>query len=411
MGVALDAAINPTDATIQLYDATGTVMTGTADIYLDDVLVADDASLTASGYVYSMPASLGNGSHKIRAVAPGGASNYADFTVEAATYTATVNTKVNGVAADVAGTVDLKQGGTTVATAADSGTGVYTADMVNGMYDVYINGEDTGGNITIDGAASSVTENYYTVSFSVTDAGTASGSTVSATAGIAAITSGTAVLDGKTVVITAAGAGATAYAYAWLGDGTSGETTAELTIASLSSAIDADCTVTGTTTYTATINTRVNGAATDVTGSVELKQSGTTVATASDSGTGAYTASVANGTYDIFIGGKDTDVDLIINGAANSATVNYYTVNFSVTDTGAAFGSTISATAGGAAITNGTKVLAGKAVVINASGAGAATYTYAWSGNGTSGETTGVVSIASLGGSVDATCIVTGYGT
>lgn len=93
---------------------------------------------------------------------------------------------------------------------------------------------------------------------------------------------------------------------------------------------------------------------------------------------------------------------------ANSATVNYYTVSFSVTDARTASGSTVTAMAGDTAISSGTAILAGKSVVITATGAGATSYTYVWSGRGSNGETTTALSIASLNGVVDAECIVTG---
>ena len=95
--------------------------------------------------------------------------------------------------------------------------------------------------------------NYYTVQFAVTDAGTASGSTKSATYNSVAISSGDVVLGGKQLVITAVGQGASSYTYAWSGTGTSGQTTATLTIASLSAGVTATCTVTGAPAST-TIN-------------------------------------------------------------------------------------------------------------------------------------------------------------
>lgn len=162
-------------------------------------------------------------------------------------YTATVNTRQNGLALDVSGAVTLRQSGSTVATATNSGTGVYTAEVSSGTYDVYIGSENTGSAVIVSDAPASATVNYYTVSFSVTETGTASGSTILATANSTAISSGTAVLAGKTVVITVTGAGATDYTYAWTGSGTSGETTAALTKSSLSGEVDATCTINGTT--------------------------------------------------------------------------------------------------------------------------------------------------------------------
>ncbi|MEN6419359.1 MAG: hypothetical protein ABFC73_10615 [Clostridiaceae bacterium] len=162
-------------------------------------------------------------------------------------YTATVNIKQNGLAVDATGAVTLRQSGSTVATATNSGTGIYTAEVSSGTYDVYIGSENTGNAVIVNNAPGSATVNYYTVSFSVSNAGTASGSTISATVNSAAISSGTAVLAGKTVEITAVGAGATSYTYAWTGSGTSSETTAALTKSSLSGAVDATCTINGTT--------------------------------------------------------------------------------------------------------------------------------------------------------------------
>ena len=162
-------------------------------------------------------------------------------------------------------------------------------------------------------------------------------------------------------------------------------------------------------TYAATVITRVDGAAANMT-SVELK-SGSTTLTASPTSTGVYTADAANGTYSIYVNSSDTCVPITIIGGAGSATVDYYTVNFSASDAGAASGSTVSATAGGSSITSGAAVLSGAAVVITAAGAGADSYTYLWSGAGTSGETTAALTKSSLGGTVDAICTVTGSQT
>ena len=79
-------------------------------------------------------------------------------------------------------------------------------------------------------------------------------------------------------------------------------------------------------TYTATINTKTDGTATDMT-IVVLKNGSSTVAASKDS-TGVYTANVENGTYDIYVDGIYTGVDITINYAAESADVSYYTVTF-----------------------------------------------------------------------------------
>lgn len=327
-------------------------------------------------------------------------------------YTVTVNTRVDGSASDVTGSVELKQGGTTISIAVDSGTGVFTASAANGTYDVYINGVDTGTDIAINNGTASATVNYYTVSFAAADAGTASGSTISATAGGSAISSGAVVLMGKTVVITAAGAGSSTYTYLWSGTGTSGETTSVLTMSSLSGVVNATCTVTGTTTYGATVNVNLDGIASSspVTGNVELWQSGTKVYTMTGD-SGVYTASAMNGTYNVYIGGSDTGKTVTISSGTGSVTVDYYTVSFSAVDAGTASGSTISATAGGTAISSGATVLAGKTVVLTTTGAGADYYSYFWSGSGANGETSSTITISSLNKKIDALCTVTGRAT
>ena len=102
-------------------------------------------------------------------------------------HTATIDIYKDGSAMDASGSVELRQSGSTVATAASTGeTGVYSALVLNGTYDIYIDGTDTETNITISGADGSASINYYTVAFdsqggSAVDSVTAiGGSTISA---------------------------------------------------------------------------------------------------------------------------------------------------------------------------------------------------------------------------------------
>lgn len=162
----------------------------------------------------------------------------------------TINTYTDDVSADVSDSVELRQDGSTIATATHSGTGYYSVSTTlltsENTYEIYIDDMDTGKSITYNGSAVSIDVDYYTVTFAVSDAREATGSTISATAGDSEITSIATVLSGETVIITATGAGADSYDYLWSGDGTNEETTASLTISSLSGAVDATCTVTGT---------------------------------------------------------------------------------------------------------------------------------------------------------------------
>ncbi len=326
-------------------------------------------------------------------------------------HTATVNTYVNGALGAAPGNVELKQGGVTMYTLGIFAAGVYTTSAINGTYNVYINNEDTGKDIVINNGNGSVTVNYYTVSFAVSNTGTASGSTVSATAGGSSITSGTAVLAGKMVTITVTGAGADSYTYLWSGQGTSGETTAAISIPALSDMVDALCMVTGTTTqqtYAANIYTYTDDALAAAPGNVELWQGGALKFSASVVDTGLYTASAANGTYDIYINSMDTGKNITISGADADAIVNYYTVSFTVLGTGATSGSTIIATVGGMAIPSGMAVLAGKTVVLTTNVPGGDKYIYAWSGSGTSGQNDKSITISPLSSTVNAVCTVTG---
>ena len=165
-------------------------------------------------------------------------------------------------------------------------------------------------------------------------------------------------------------------------------------------------------TYDVTVTINKDGYASPdtVTGNVELKQDGDIKATLSENG-GVYTANVANGTYDVYVNGEDTGVDLTINDAANSVTVNYYTVSFSTTITGMASGGSVTAMVDGINIDSGATVLAGKKIVLSASGMGADYYSYFWEGTGINRQDVDKLIISDLSGKVDVKCTVTGRET
>jgi len=127
----------------------------------------------------------------------------------------------------------------------DGSTGVYEAAeaIAQGEYAVYVNGVDTGETLTLTTTATSVTLDYFTVEFAVVDAGTAAGSTVSATYGGEEVTSGDVVLGGKTLVVTAVGKYAATFTYEW--DDEEETEGAVLTVEELAAAVDVTCTVTG----------------------------------------------------------------------------------------------------------------------------------------------------------------------
>ena len=124
---------------------------------------------------------------------------------------------------------------------------------------------------------------------------------------------------------------------------------------------------------------------------------------------GIVTAVVADGIWKVYDGGVYTGTDIVINGEAGGGVLNYYTVSYSVNNQGIASGSTIYADYGGSAVSSGEVVQGGKSLTITVTGAGAANYTYAWSGQGTSGQTADSVTIASLSAAVNAVCGVTGF--
>ena len=161
-----------------------------------------------------------------------------------AKYPVEIRTRIDNNLSDMDGEVELRNLKTT-AEVEKTGTGIYETTAANGTYNVYINGMDTNRIITVSNGTSIMEIDYYTVSFSSSHTGTATGSSINATAGGASIASGATVVKGTSVTITATGTGAESYTYAWSGSGTSGQTTQSLTTASISSPINASCTVTG----------------------------------------------------------------------------------------------------------------------------------------------------------------------
>ncbi|MEX1308539.1 MAG: InlB B-repeat-containing protein [Eubacteriales bacterium] len=208
----------------------------------------------------------GNGNTQIYAVA---LSDY---------HTATINIKNGGTPTNSSGAVELRQNGSTVATATLSATGVYSALVLNGDYDIYVDGTDTGENISINAANSSTTMDYYAVNFSVMEYGTASGSTIAATYDGNTISSGDVVLKGKALNIVATASGASAYTYLWTGTGTNSETNNALSITSLSTEVNATCTITGSTYVSVAFD--ANGGTVSPTS--QSKQYGSTYGKASD---------------------------------------------------------------------------------------------------------------------------------
>ena len=121
-----------------------------------------------------------------------------------------------------------------------------TAVKRSGVWKIYDGETFTGLTITVNNVEGSGVINYLTVNYTVRDVGMTGVSTISATYGGQPITGGDLVVAGQTLVITATKAGAQTCAYAWIGAGTSGQTTESITLPFLENSVNAFCTVTST---------------------------------------------------------------------------------------------------------------------------------------------------------------------
>lgn len=165
------------------------------------------------------------------------------------------------------------------------------------------------------------------------------------------------------------------------------------------------------TPFSATVTVNKDGAAySSGTPDIELSTSDMTLqnAVTGTSSGGVYTFSAPDDTKTYYVWDTTSNkyTGQSVTNSSSNAVINYYTVNFAVINQGAASGSTISAVYDSFPINSGDVVLGGKQLVITAVGQGASSYTYAWSGTGTSGELVDTVTIANLGTAVNATCIV-----
>ena len=198
--------------------------------------------------------------------------------------------------------------------------GVFTFIAYADTYKILIDGVDSGLTITIGTSGGSANVQYYTVTYKATDAGTASGSVVNGT-----VTSGTAVLAGTSVTLTAEGHGAigtgAGYTYLWNDSGSS--TDAEI-VMTVNSTVNLTCVVTGTDgTFSAKVIINVDNAQSGYfDGKVELRQ-GATVFNTPDTG-GIYTFNVLDGEYDIFVNGVKVGT-ITVSSTPGDVVIGYYT--------------------------------------------------------------------------------------
>ena len=139
-----------------------------------------------------------------------------------------------------------------------------------------------------------------------------------------------------------------------------------------------------------------------------LRQDGEIMYTGSGTGGTLTFSNVINGVYNIYDGDDDTGVTMNINGPSAAGTLDYYDVSFAKSDPGVAVGLDIHAIYGGSEIESGALVVGGKQLIIAVEGMDPGLiYTFAWSGAGTSGQTTNSITINILGNAVNAACAVT----
>ena len=162
-------------------------------------------------------------------------------------------------------TFTLRKGGNIISSGTGTNGTITFGNVISDTYNVFDGsgpagtaaGVDTGVTLTIAGANGSATLDYYTVTYSISSEGTASGSTLSANYGGASVLPNTAsggsliLHANRALILTAAGApvsSTNSFSYLWdVSSGESGQTANSITINPLDSAVTVSCEVTGTT--------------------------------------------------------------------------------------------------------------------------------------------------------------------
>ncbi|MDL2237900.1 carboxypeptidase regulatory-like domain-containing protein [Christensenellaceae bacterium OttesenSCG-928-K19] len=163
-------------------------------------------------------------------------------------------------------------------------------------------------------------------------------------------------------------------------------------------------------TYTATLTVNKDAAAWPAHGkSFTLKLITDETVTYALTGTGAsLTATVPNGVWKVYEGAMYSGQNITISNANGGLTLQYYTITYSVNNANDAAGSSISARYDGQNVASGAVVMGGKTLIVTATGQGATTYTYAWSGTASGTANAYTTTVAAT---VNAICTVTGTNT
>jgi hypothetical protein len=230
-------------------------------------------------------------------------------TASATLYTVTVNVNKNAEPWD-GQTVTLVNG--TSYTLTDDDDGVYVSFAVtHGTYTIWVNGEDTGISVDVEPGVDKKTVDFFTL-------------TLNKGPGVGSVVGGGVFLSGTDTAISA-----TVKEYhTWVKWTASTGPSDDVSLQNTVITIDRKLTLTATAyenVYEATVELTLDGAAwNDRTVTLRLNGTGTPIPTAHADG--KYTASVHNGTYEVFINGTGTSVSLRIDGDGDSAILYYYTV-------------------------------------------------------------------------------------
>lgn len=175
------------------------------------------------------------------------------------------------------------------------------------------------------------------------------------------------------------------------------------------------------TVYTATLNINLDDSPfTSQVGGYTLKLEGDESMAFAMNGSGATrTAEVPKGTWKVYENFDDiyTGVNITINDAPTSGTLDYYTVKYSATKEGTTSEGRIElsvTTLDGVELDNISYLIKGDKASFAATGMGAESYTYRWSGThgtDTISSTGSIYTINPVQGKIDITCTITGSGT
>ncbi|MDR0713918.1 MAG: T9SS type A sorting domain-containing protein [Bacteroidales bacterium] len=339
-----------------------------------------------------------------------GSSTYINYTGKVWLSPVKINIRKDNTAWSNHGkTFSLRQNGVLKYTGANAGSVVkFTEAIPNGNYQIYDGEVNTGVSVTLSSNAVTAAVDYYTLRFKAQDAGLAKSSVVNARYNGTVVTDGYIALAGGKLELTAVGKGAETYRYNWSGTGANEETTPTLTINPVNAKTDVTATVTGRQTVTLVIH--LDGVAwTNHDKTFSLKMSDREYIVDTTGYQVVFPNISTPGAYAVYDGDMPAGKTLTLPGVKTRDTLRYFTVNFTADKAKLATSAAVTATYGGAVVSADTVVLGGKSLTLSASGEGAKSYSYAWTGDGVTGKTSAAVTINRLAAMATGSVEVTGY--